>query len=159
MARTILIPTDLSVASLNTLKHALDQSTAAPLNVVLLFPYIPPTGITELLFHSPTKALRALRSAEFDEALEVLRNRHEHKVADVRVELFQGRTSRAFEDFARQQGVEEIHLPEPHLRLEHPQGFDVLPALMASALPKHVHNWQPSSARLQEDRLQVLFQR
>lgn len=159
MARTILIPTDLSVASLNTLKFALDRSTAVPLNVVLLFPYIAPTGITELLFHSPAKALRALRTSEFDEALEVLRNRYEHKVVGLRVEMIQGRTVGAFEDLARQYGVDEVHLPEPHVRLRHPQAFDLLPSILGSALPKHVHNWEPAPVHVKEDRLQILFQR
>ncbi len=159
MARTILIPTDLSVNSLKTLKFALNESPSSGLDIILLFAHVPSNGIGDLLFFSPSKTLRALRTQAFNDALEVLRNRYEHKVGSLRIELFQGRTNGAFKDFARVHGVDEVHLPEPHVRLEHPHGFDPIPQIMASSLPKHVHRWEPAAMQVHEDQLQVLFNR
>lgn len=157
MARSILIPTDLSVNSLKTLKHALNESGPEALNIMLVFPYMQPTGIGELLFYSPSKTLRSLQSDDFKDALEVLRNRYENKVASLRVELFQGRTQRALDDLLQVNNVQEIHLPEEHVKLIHPQGFDIMPMLQASAVRKQVHHWEPAPMHLSEDRLQVLF--
>jgi hypothetical protein len=158
MTRTILIPTDLSVTSLRTLRAALDETGNITLNVVLLFAHMPPSDISELLFYSPTRTLRELCSADFNDALEVLRNRHEHKLKHLRVELLHGRTKRALEDFARTHGIEEVHLAEGTRYLHHPQGFDPLPLIMASRLPKRMHSQEPANMPVHEDRLQVLFQ-
>lgn len=158
MARTILIPTDLSVNSLKTLKFALNESPSSDLDIILMFAHTPSSGISDLLFYSPQKTLRALRNQSFNDALEVLRNRYEHKVRSLRVELFHGRTNSAFTDFVQIHRVDEIHVPADHVRLNHPQGFDPMPQIMASQLPKNVHRWEPAPVHVQEDQLQVLFQ-
>jgi hypothetical protein len=78
-------------------------------------------------------------------------------VGNLRVMLFQGRTNGSFADFAKIHGVDEVHLPGAHVQLSHPQGFDPIPQIMASSLPKHVHRWEPAPMHVHEDQLQVLF--
>lgn len=157
MPRTILVPTDLSVNSLRTLRSALDHSPHTGIDVILLFGHLLPGGITDLLFRSPARTLRELLTPEFNDALSVLRNSHEHKVARLRIELLHTRTDKAFDDLVGVLGVDEVHLPDEQLAFRHPRGFDPRPLIMASAVRKHVHRWRPSPAPVHQDHLQVLF--
>jgi len=61
MPKTILIPIDFRVASLNTLKYALERSSGSPHRVILIYAEYLEDSITELLFYRPESKPRSLR--------------------------------------------------------------------------------------------------
>src|ERR1051325_8940830 len=97
--RTILIPTDFSIASLSLLKVALDEHSGENLDIVFVCGYRLSDSITDLLFHSPSKILAKLESEDFREACAVLRNRPGSRILSIRKMLFTGKTASAFNRF------------------------------------------------------------
>jgi hypothetical protein len=159
MSKTILIPTDFSVGSLSALKHTLAETGPDGVNVVLMHARLLSTSITDLLFHSPHKALAEQLRPEFNDALAILRNRFEGRVHGVKLALFHGRTVSAFRQFAQSHSVDEVHVPRGHaLRLEG-AAFDPMPLIRRSGLPVvEVVAAAPEMVH-EVDHLQLLFAR
>ncbi|MBL7950949.1 MAG: hypothetical protein JNM62_04460 [Flavobacteriales bacterium] len=162
MERTILIPTDLHVGSLNALKSCLADSTTGRFRIVLLHAMHAPSGISDLLFYSPRRALDTQMSAAFREALSILKNRFEQRIASMEILPFHGITQTAFEHFLSGLHVDEIHISLNYEMRLSDRAIDPLPFIQRSTIPVVEHGGRTTQAspdRHGVDHLQLLFER
>ncbi|MES2616985.1 MAG: hypothetical protein V4613_03850 [Bacteroidota bacterium] len=157
MAKTILIPIDFSIESLNTLKLALEQNKHEPLNVVLMYAETLSSSITELLFYSPGKTIQSLTSLQFNDAITIIKNTYESTLQLIRIELFHGFTKSALANFYEANKIDLVYLPM-HYRLSiKKNAFDPIPLIKKSHIPYHEVSWNSNTRATNEDELNQLF--
>jgi len=111
MTKTILIPTDFSVESLNLLKFAATQNEDTQLDVIFLYCSYLSDSIRDLLFYSPTKIINEARNPQFEEALSILKNKYTTTIYSTRFEHFHGFSKNAFENYLFINEIEEVFVP------------------------------------------------
>lgn len=162
MERTILVPTDLHVGSLSTLKACLAENVNGKVRVILMHAMHAPEGISDLLFYSPRKVMNMRMGPAFKEAVAVLKNRFEQSLSRLEILPFHGITQTAFDEFVKGHGVQEIHVtPAYEMRLTD-RAMDPLPFVHKASVNVVEHggamvrisDMQPSM-----DHLQLLFER
>lgn len=143
MKTRILIPTDLTIESLNTLKLALAQ--LPDVEVVLVYPCILSNSISDLLFYSPSKILQQKMSQDFYAALEILKNHFESQLHSLKVELFHGNGLSALKNFLGANQIDSIYLPSRFQFKWEENSFDIVKLLLKTNLPIHKIDWQPQT--------------
>lgn len=109
MKRTILIPTDFTVQSLNILKSVLSNNEAEnTFDVILLHGFTLSDSIRDLLFFSKYQQIEALTTPEFEEAYEVIKNKFDSQISSLRIDLFTGYNVSAFNNYLEGNRVSEI---------------------------------------------------
>jgi hypothetical protein len=157
MVKTILIPIDFSIESLNTLKIALNGLHNSRADIILMYAEYTSDSITELLFYSPEKRLKILLKPEFEEALAVLKNRFEKVIETIRIELFHGYGVNAFVNFIEGNNVDTIFIPKTYTLKLLSNGFNPIPIIKKSKLPYAEADWVASIRTSQEDQLNHLI--
>lgn len=111
MNKTILIQTDFSVNSLNTVKVFFEQYAEKNEKYNLLFVtgYELSNSITDLLFISKTKIIQSAASKEFFEAFNIIKNKFESQLNSSRIDLFIGFGQTAFNEFLKINAIEKIY--------------------------------------------------
>ncbi|HEV7348576.1 hypothetical protein [Telluribacter sp.] len=128
MAKTILIPTDFTIESLNTVKGALRQLEGEKVDLVLVYSAHLTDCITDLLFFSKRKYLDEQQNAKFKEACEILKNKYASQLNSFCLDLFTGINQNAFENFLLGKKVETIFIPKSYrMKLTNKWCFDLLP--------------------------------
>jgi hypothetical protein len=146
--KTILLPTDLQIESLNLFSHAIHKNSTTELNIILLTGLRSSDSIVELLFTSRTEKT-SLISKDFKNAYEIIKNRNASIIKNIRVEFFSGITRNAARNFIDANGVDEIFLPRDYkLNLNAHGSFDIIPLLKGHPIATHevswtIHNHQP----------------
>ncbi len=162
MLKTILVPTDLQVGSLNTLKACLSMNNGERLHIILMHAMHGPDGIGDLLFYSRRKVFGHLVTPAFKEALAVLLNRFEQCIVRIEVLPFHGRTQAAFDQFVTAMHVDELHSTDMYSLKPHKRSFDPMPFIRKSRLAKVEHGLSVSlqnvPVELAQDHLQLLFE-
>ncbi len=126
MRKTILIPTDFTVNSLNVLKSILIQNEAKQTyNVILLHGMSLSDSIRDLLFFSKSKQIDSLTNPEFEEAYEVIRNKFENQISSLRIDLFTGYNLSAFNNYLEGNKVEQIFISDKKPVLTNKNSFDL----------------------------------
>ena len=158
MQKTILIPIDFRVASLNTLKFALERSSGEPHRVILIYAEYLEDSITELLFYRPESKIASKITPEFKNALEVLRNRFEFQIADLSIKLFHNRSRRGLRRFVENHQIDEIYIPQTY-RLKMPRkAFDLVSIIRQTFADYQEIDWPQSHSNASEkDHLEYLF--
>ncbi|RYU96587.1 universal stress protein [Emticicia agri] len=158
MQKTILIPIDFRVASLNTLKFALESSTGEPHKVILIYAEFLDDSITELLFYRPESKIASKITPEFKNAMEVLRNRFEYQIADLEIKLFHNRSRRGLRRFVENHQVDAIYIPKTY-RLKMPKkAFDLVTIIRQTFSDFQEIDWPQDLGNASEkDHLQYLF--
>ncbi|GHB70767.1 hypothetical protein [Persicitalea jodogahamensis] len=155
--KTILIPTDFTIESLNTLKEAI-KLQSEKVNVVLVYFAGTPDSITEMLFFSKENYLSSFQSERFQEACQILLNTYASKVNSFRIELFSGFWQRVFTSFLEINEVDEVFIPKNYsMKLKNPRSFDPLPYFRKCALPKRSIPWDSNVNVPEKDRVAELF--
>lgn len=109
MRKTILIPTDFTVQSLNILKSVLSNNEAEnTFDVILLHGLTLSDSIRDLLFFSKYKQIESLTTPEFEEAYEVIKNKYDSQISSLRIDLFTGYNVSAFNNYLEGNRVSEI---------------------------------------------------
>lgn len=155
--KTILVPTDFRVASLNTPKLALELIDEPTVNIVLLHCQTLDNSITELLFYSPNRIINDLTTPDFNDAVSIMRNRFEHKIGNLRIELFHGHAQSTFDTLLETLRIDLVFVSESY-RLHLPnRAFDPWPYIDRCPVPHHKigSHWQ--SAMPEADKLENLF--
>jgi len=155
MAKTILVPIDFSIESLNTLRLALEGHTTDKLNIILLYAEHLTDSITELLFYSPQKIIQSLTKPDFQEAIAILKNRHETAIDSIEIELIHSYNRKVFEAFLEKRKVDEIYVPITYKLKPRRNGFDPIPLLKRSSVPVHGIEWELDGGG--SDQLKSLF--
>lgn len=126
MRKTILIPTDFTVQSLNSLKSVLsNHSTHELYDIILLHGLSLDDSIRDLLFYSKYQHIDKLTNPEFEEACEVIKNKYDSQISSLRVDLFTGFTTSAFDNYLEGNRVVEIYLSDNKLALSNKNSFDL----------------------------------
>jgi hypothetical protein len=136
MEKTVLVPTDFSIASLNIVKSYLnEQDRNTRINIVLLHGMHQSDSITNLLFFSKSKVLESLTNPAFEEACRVLKNKYASQIRIMRKDIFTGFTQAAFNQFAEANRIDEVCLPILYNpQFKNRNSFDLLPFIKASRL-------------------------
>lgn len=157
MSRTILIPIDFTVSSLNTLKLVSRQHKSEQVHVVLMYAEHLSSSISELLYYSPSKRIQSLAGPLFTDAIDIIRNSNETGLLSVKIELFHGMNVRAFNHFAEAHGIDLAYLPKSYRLQIRKQGFDPCKLIKASGLPVHEIEWPTDLSAPEADGFNALF--
>ena len=117
MIKTVLLPTDFSIESLNLLK-ASARLDVGKVRVVFYHSFVLSASITELLFFSKTKTIESLVRPDFWNAVKIIRNKYSSVFDHIEVDLFVGRNGAAFENFVLGNRADYILIPE-HYVMQH----------------------------------------
>jgi len=144
MKKTVLIPTDFSIESLNLVKYAAQQAVNESVNVLLVHGLRLSDSIMDLLFFSRNKTILKLQNADFDEACKVLRNKYDSQINSFRIEIFSGFTQSAFQKFLEAHRVNEILIPKSYtFKRTADKSFDLLPFIKSSQYEATEVAWKP----------------
>ncbi|MCL9805959.1 hypothetical protein NAT51_10520 [Flavobacterium amniphilum] len=126
MRKTIVIPTDFTVNSLNTLKAVLSNNTSGTsLDIILLHGMNLSDSIRDLLFFSKMKHIDALSNTEFEEACEVLCNKFDSHINSLKTDLFTGFNQSAFNSYLESNRIEKIYISDSKQNLSNKNSFDL----------------------------------
>ncbi len=109
--KTILIPTDFSLQSLNIIKNATSYFAGEKLNVVLFHALHTPTDIQDLLFINPLAPQEKI-TEEFRHACAALKKRHSPIITGITFKSMYGNTAAVFRNFIEANGIDCIYMPE-----------------------------------------------
>ncbi len=128
MHKTILLPTDFTIESLNLLQAAA-RLGHEKIHVVMYHSIRSTDSIVELLFFSQDKFMESVAGSRFFDAVNMIRNKYSSVIESWRLELFTGRTKSAFRNFVAGNGADLILIPDrykfrtPHDRSDDPVRF------------------------------------
>lgn len=163
MTKTILIPTDFTVNSLNLVKIALQENYEKnyKLRIILVHGAWMPTSITELLFYSKRDLLDKLQTDEFRSSCQLLQGKYEDKIEQMSIDIFSGRNQAAFTNFLEANKVDEGYISTNYkIKLKHSRSFDIIPFFNRSKINLIEANWNSIETARQEswsDELSALF--
>lgn len=156
MKRTVLIPTDFSIESLNLFKYAA-QHAPESLNIVLVHGIHLSDSIFDLLFRTRTGSISKLTNPDFDDACRILCNKYASRINSLRIEIFSGFTQSAFQNFLEGNRITEILAPKTYQLVLTGKSFDLLPYVQASKLPIQQVDWQPAANAPERNQLAEIF--
>ena len=108
--KKILVPTDFTIQSLSLLKKVISSQTEK-INIVLIYSAPISSSITELLFFSKKQQIEMLQEEKFNEALEILGNKHARIINSISTDLYHGYTKNAFENYIKANKIDEAYVP------------------------------------------------
>ncbi len=155
--KTILVPIDFRVASLNTLRLALELIDEPTVHVVLLHCETLDDSITERLFYSPRQIISDSTTNDFDDAVSILRNRFEHIIGNLRIELFHGYLQNTFDAMLERLNVDLIFVPDSYRLQLTKRAFDPLPYIKKCKVPHYELGLGQQYTMPEADRLENLF--
>jgi hypothetical protein len=157
MVKKILIPIDFRIESLNTLKYSLEERKQEKSSVILIYSEYSSDSITELLFYNPVKIVEALVSANFNDAINIIKNTYETSIHSFKIELFHGLNVNAFLNFYEAHGIDLVYLPKDYYLKPHKNGFDPIPLIKKSKVQYREVNWTNEYNLTDNDDLNQLF--
>lgn len=134
MVKTIAVPIDFRVDSLNALRLALNTIHTGKVNVVLIYAQTPLDSITDLLFYSPSEVISLLKSKEFEAAIAIIKNRYESLLNHISIELFQGFGMRSVHNFLEVHKIDKVFFFKNYTLQPPKKGFDPVPLLKKSGV-------------------------
>jgi hypothetical protein len=155
MAKTLLIPTDFTVKSLNLVKIALqeNQDKSDKLRIILIHGLMAPTSITDLLFFSKSKILAELETPEFQASCKMLIGKFDEKIERMTIDLFSGYNQSAFENYLEGNQVDEVYVPLNYkMKQAHRSSFDLTPFFTKSKLLLRKVDWKNLEVPAHQDR-------
>lgn len=108
MKKTILIPTDFTIQSLNILKTFLNQNPSNQYNIVLVHGLNIGDSIRDLLFFSKNKQIQELANDAFIEAFEVIKNKFDSQINSLKIDFFTGSNQVAFNNYIEGYQINQI---------------------------------------------------
>ncbi len=157
MKKTILIPTDFCIESLNVLKQALLLNSDKELTVVLLSGQLLSDSIVDLMFYSQQKIINSLLKPSFNDAISILKNRFTKNIVAVNIELFHGINKNAFKNFISAHKIEECYVPKHYLLKKNGNALDILSYIRKSNLPVYEIEWPLTKGKSEFDELETLL--
>ncbi len=110
--RKILIPTDLSVASLKLAEHAFKIYENEVIDIIFIYPYRLPHWEMELYSFSPSRIISENTGDDFFKAKDELVNRYYMNINSILIKLFTGVNSMAFKNFTEYNKVKTALIPQ-----------------------------------------------
>jgi hypothetical protein len=157
MLKKILIPIDFKIESLNTLKYCLEERKLEKSSVILMYSAYSGDSITEILFYNPGKIVEALVSANFNDAINIIKNTYESSFDSFKIELFHGLNTKAFLNFYDAHGIDLVYLPKDYCLKPYKNGFDPIPLIKKSKVEFREVAWSSENDLADKDDLNKLF--
>jgi hypothetical protein len=157
MLKKILIPIDFKIESLNTLKYCLEERKLEKSSVILMYSAYSGDSITEILFYNPGKIVEALVSANFNDAINIIKNTYESSFDSFKIELFHGLNTKAFLNFYDAHGIDIVYLPKDYCLKPYKNGFDPIPLIKKSKVEFKEVVWTRENDLAYKDDLNKLF--
>lgn len=110
--KTLLIPTDFNVKSLNCITGLIQQYAPQKLNIIMVHMMKITDNIHELLMLSRRSAEHQHISPEFYNACALLKREHADSINNIRIEFFYGSTVAVFKNFLEANEVNSIVMLE-----------------------------------------------
>lgn len=154
---TILIPTDLHIASLHTLKIVLEREENVTPNIVLMYSEYLSDNISDLLFYSHSKMLSARISPSFKEALEILTNRYKNKFNSINIRCYHGVNKQSLSNFLEANAVSHIFIPQHYQLKTKGKAFNPIPMLQLSNISITKVDWATNYQQTEQEQLISLF--
>jgi len=143
MYKTILIPTDFTVESLNLVKQSCIDHQDEKINIVLIHAINMSNTITDLLFFSKNKVIEKLSHESFHEGCSILLNRFSETVNSFRKELFSGYNQSAFNNFIEANQIDKVYVPEEYeFKFNNDMSENIMPYIKNANLIKVSVNWE-----------------
>jgi hypothetical protein len=155
--KTILIPIDFSIESLNTLKLALEENKSESVSVVLVYTEHLTNSISELLFYSSQKIIQSYTSPQFNDAINIIKNTYESTLQSLRIELFHGCNKNALRNFLEALQIDHIYLPKTYRLKLKKNGFDPIPIIKKITTNYKEVSWHSDDKTSTVNQLQLLF--
>lgn len=156
MKKTILIPTDFSVKSLNLVKEALNDNPETDTNIILVHGIEAPDSITELLFFSKRKLLSSLETEEFQSSCKLLQSKYGSQINSFCLDVFTGKNQAAFENYLEGNKVDETYIPNGYkFKRKNKKSFDITPYFIKSSIKTTEINLQTSAEYQEQESDQV----
>lgn len=124
MKKTVLIPTDFTIQSLNILKTFLNQNPNNQYHIILLHGINIGDSIRDLLFFSKNKQLQDLANDAFIEAFEVIKNKFDSQINSIKIDFFTGSNQAAFNNFIEGNEINQIINSNYKLKFNTSKSFD-----------------------------------
>lgn len=134
MLKTILIPTDFTLESLNVIHKVVEENAIFHLSVVLLHGHLLNDSITDLLFYSDDSVIKPLLTPEFSEAVLILKERYK-EIKSITIEVTHSIHKEPFKRFLKTKKVDEICFEFGSSLELSKRAFDTLPLLKESGFP------------------------
>jgi len=112
--KTLLIPTDFNVKSLNCIPGLMQRYDPQKLNIILVHIMKITDNIHELLMLSRRSAEHQHISPEFYNACTLLKREHANSINNIRIEFFYGSTVAVFKNFLEANEVDSIVMLEDY---------------------------------------------
>ena len=157
MVKKILIPVDFKIESLNTLKYCLEERKLEKSSIILMYSAYSGDSITEILFYNPGKIVEALVSANFNDAINIIKNTYESSFDSFKIELFHGLNTKAFLNFYNAHGIDLVYLPKDYCLKPYKNGFDPIPLIKKSKVEFREVAWSSENDLADKDDLNKLF--
>jgi hypothetical protein len=141
MIATILVPIDFRVASLNTLKFALEMTGERPVRAVLLHASHLSDSISDLLFYSPARIIREKMTDGFRDGLQVIKNHYADWLVEVEIVACHSENVSVVRQFLATHRVDCIFVPRPGCLDLDSDCFDPIPVLKRSGIPCEELEW------------------
>jgi hypothetical protein len=142
--KNILLPTDLTLASLYPIHEICRKHAGQPCNIYVVHTLHMPTGIADLLFIQQRKPYEML-SDQFSEALEMLRRKYAPGLQLLSFEFLWSNTRLYLRHYMESRSISSIYLLEDHpYRQRLPQSTPLLPVLHKCNTPV-VHVGRPNT--------------
>lgn len=135
MKKTILVPTDFSIESMELLEHIAAMADNGETHVVLMHAMSLSDSITELLFFDKDEIVETLKDKAFDRCCQAILQRFPNANITLRTELFTGYNQSAFARFLQGNEIDEAVVPDAyHPVRNRANSFDPLPFISKSRL-------------------------
>lgn len=158
MSKTILIPTDFSIGSLNLVKEAARAVTGESVRLLLVHGVYLPDSIVDLLFFSKQRMIDAMATKDFNDACRIVRHKYYSQVSAIQIELFTGFTQSAFQGLVDGFGVEQAFVPKSYpMKASFPRSFDIMPFIRRSRITLTEVAWTPLKDSPEKNLLAELF--
>lgn len=157
MVKRILIPIDFNVASLNTLKIALEKNRNVEMSIVLFYSEYLGDSISDLLFYNEEKAIKEHLTSEFQEGIEVLRNHFQFGLENISFKILQYNRIHYFKAMLETLEIDEIYVPGTYELALSNQAFNPIPLIEESGLPVHQVYWECRQYPSERSQLTALF--
>jgi len=157
MSKTILIPTDFSIGSLNLVKEAARMLSDEGVRLLLVHGVYMPDSIVDLLFFSKQRLIDEMASKDFQDACRIIHHKYYSQISAIQTELFTGFTQSAFQGLIEGFGVERAFVPKHYQMRGTTRSFDVIPFIRRSGVALTEVAWTQLKDSPDKDLLAELF--
>lgn len=143
MSTTVLIPTDFSMDSIESLRSLLLFQKEQKMRVLLIHGVHLGNSITELLFFDQKELKYEMAGRRFLNALENLEEELHNYVDDIQILFFTGATQSNFNHFVEANGIDRIIIPsEGAFDWSDRRSINIVPYLQKANVRKQVITWK-----------------